>query len=136
MPGARLDAVGIVVADLKRSVDFYRALGISFPAGSEESEHGHAEVELGNGLRLMLDTEGSIKEFDPDWERGSGQSGASLAFRCTTPSEVDEAYARALAAGGRSHKAPWDAFWGQRYAQVRDPDGNPVDLYANLQGEG
>jgi hypothetical protein len=25
-----------------------------------------------------------------------------------------------------------DAFWGQRYAQLRDPDGVPVDLYATL----
>ena len=25
---------------------------------------------------------------------------------------------------------PFDAFWGQRYAQVKDPDGNPVDIFA------
>ena len=30
------------------------------------------------------------------------------------------------------HKAPWDAFWGQRYAMIRDPDGNEVDLFAPL----
>ena len=29
-------------------------------------------------------------------------------------------------------KEPWDAFWGQRYAQVRDPDGVPVAFYAAL----
>ena len=27
---------------------------------------------------------------------------------------------------------PFDAFWGQRYATVRDPDGNAVDLFAAL----
>jgi hypothetical protein len=27
---------------------------------------------------------------------------------------------------------PWDAFWGQRYAVVHDPDGNGVDLLAPL----
>jgi uncharacterized glyoxalase superfamily protein PhnB len=47
---------------------------------------------------------------------------------------VDELYAQALEAGGRAHKEPFDAFWGQRYAQLRDPDGNPVDLYASLEG--
>jgi len=26
--------------------------------------------------------------------------------------------------GYRGHKAPWDAFWGQRYAIIDDPDGN------------
>ena len=131
MAHGRLDAVGIVVRDLRTSVGFYRALGVAFDAGSEESEHGHAEARLDNGLRLMLDTEASIKGFDPAWERGSGQSGASLAFRCSSPEEVDELFSHALAAGGRSHKEPWDAFWSQRYAQVRDPDGNPVDIYAD-----
>ncbi|MFL6036949.1 MAG: glyoxalase, partial [Gaiellaceae bacterium] len=27
---------------------------------------------------------------------------------------------------------PFDAFWGQRYATVVDPDGNAVDLFAPL----
>jgi uncharacterized glyoxalase superfamily protein PhnB len=35
-------------------------------------------------------------------------------------------------AGGSSHKEPWDAFWGMRYGQVEDPDGNVVDLFADL----
>ena len=29
---------------------------------------------------------------------------------------------------------PWDAFWGQRYAIVTDPDGNHVELFAPLPG--
>jgi catechol 2,3-dioxygenase-like lactoylglutathione lyase family enzyme len=29
-------------------------------------------------------------------------------------------------------KEPYDAFWGQRYANVADPDGNAVDLFAPL----
>src|SRR6476469_218148 len=27
---------------------------------------------------------------------------------------------------------PWDAFWGQRYAQLADPNGVHVELYAQL----
>jgi uncharacterized glyoxalase superfamily protein PhnB len=28
-------------------------------------------------------------------------------------------------------RVAWDtAFWGQRYAIVHDPDGNPIDLFA------
>ena len=129
----RLDAFGIVVGDLKQAVGFYRLLGVPFADGAEESEHGHAEADIGGGVRLMLDAEASIKGFDPGWQRGSGQSGASLAFRCTDPATVDELYARALAHGAVATKAPWDAFWGQRYAQFRDPDGNPVDLYAEIR---
>ena len=35
-------------------------------------------------------------------------------------------------AGFQGEKEPWDAFWGQRYAQLLDPDGVPADLYAAL----
>jgi len=45
---------------------------------------------------------------------------------------VDEVYARVTAPGFQGEKEPWDAFWGQRYGQLRDPDGVPVDLYSAL----
>ena len=41
-----------------------------------------------------------------------------------------------MAAGHRGHLEPFDAFWGQRYATVLDPDGNGVDLYAPLDPAG
>ena len=46
--------------------------------------------------------------------------------------EVDAIYKQLVEQGYRSHKEPWDAFWGQRDAQVLDPDSNPVDLFAPL----
>jgi uncharacterized glyoxalase superfamily protein PhnB len=55
-----------------------------------------------------------------------------LAFRLATPDDVDATYDKLVAAGYDGHKAPWNAFWGQRYALVRDPDGNGVDLYSPL----
>jgi uncharacterized glyoxalase superfamily protein PhnB len=45
---------------------------------------------------------------------------------------VNELYEAVKAAGFDAEKEPWDAFWGQRYAQLRDPDGVPVDLFAPL----
>jgi len=132
MAAGKLDAFGVVVRDLQRSVVFYRLLGAPFLQGSEVSEHGHAEAILEGGIRFMLDTEESIKSFAPAWQRGAGQSGAAVAFRCESAAAVDHLYAHAINAGGHAHKEPWDAFWGQRYAQLRDPDGNPVDLYSDL----
>lgn len=130
---AQLDAIGLVVSDLARSVAFYRGLGVPFPEAAEQSEHGHAEAVLGGGFRLLLDSETEIRSFDPDWNPAGGDPRASIALRCGGPAEVDRLYQVALEAGAREHKAPWDAFWGQRYAQLRDPDGNGVDLYADLQ---
>jgi uncharacterized glyoxalase superfamily protein PhnB len=136
MVKGKLDAVGVIVSDLRRAVRFYRMLGAPFPEGAEESEHGHAEAQLEGGLRLLLDTEESIRSFDPGWRRATGSPSSSVGFHCTSPAAVDELYAQALEAGGVGHKEPWDAFWGQRYALLRDPDGNAVDLYADLDRTG
>jgi len=34
-------------------------------------------------------------------------------------------HSKLVGAGRQSHVAPFDAFWGQRYATVLDPDGIP-----------
>jgi uncharacterized glyoxalase superfamily protein PhnB len=127
MPG-RLDAIGIVAADIARSAAFYRAIGVDV---GEPSGDDHFEATLPNGLRLMWDTEELIKQIDPSWERPAGHH-LALAFACDSPADVDATYDAALAAGGTSKLAPWDAFWGHRYAQVLDPDGQPVDFFAPL----
>jgi uncharacterized glyoxalase superfamily protein PhnB len=74
----QLNALGIVVSDMGRSIGFYRLLGLDVPDTPGE---GHVDTFLPNGVRFMLDT---------------------------------------------------DAFWGQRYAQLADPDGVPADLFAAL----
>jgi catechol 2,3-dioxygenase-like lactoylglutathione lyase family enzyme len=130
----KLDAFGIVVSDMTRSLAFYRRLGLEFPEGAENE--GHVEAELGGGVRYMVDTEAVMRAFDGEWKRPSDGHLAGGAFRCETPQEVDAVYAELLEAGGSAYKEPWDAFWGQRYAQVRDPDGTVVDLYAPLPDGG
>ena len=122
----QFDFLGVVVSDMARSVAFYRRLGLDFPEGSESE--GHAEAQLPGGMRYGLDTEDVIRSFDADWQRHVGGG----AFRCESPEEVDRVFAELVEAGGSAHKEPWDAFWGQRYAQLLDPDGIPVDLYAAL----
>jgi uncharacterized glyoxalase superfamily protein PhnB len=122
----QLNAIGIVASDLAASRRFYGLLGAEFP-----EEEGHIEATLPNGLRLMLDAEEVVRSFRPDWERATGNQ-LALAFECGSPAEVDELYARVVEAGFHGEKEPWDAFWGQRYAQLQDPDGVPVDLFAPL----
>ena len=124
----QLNATGIVVSDMERSIRFYRLLGVDVP---ETPGEGHVDTFLPNGVRFMLDSEDVVKSFRPDWTRATGNQ-LSLAFECSNPTEVNELYARAVEAGFDGEKEPWDAFWGQRYAQLQDPDGVPVDLYAAL----
>jgi uncharacterized glyoxalase superfamily protein PhnB len=56
----------------------------------------------------------------------------ALAFECADAAGVDATFTRVVDAGFQAKREPWDAFWGQRYAQVLDPDGNQVDLFAPL----
>ena len=125
----RFEAVGLVVSDMGRALAFYRNLGLEFPEGAETE--GHAEASEA-GVRIMLDTEETIRSFDPDWQPPTSGHRSAIAFRCDTPAEVDETYSALLESGGTGHKEPWDAFWGMRYAEVKDPDGNVIDLFADL----
>jgi uncharacterized glyoxalase superfamily protein PhnB len=123
-----LNAIGIVASDMGRSIGFYRLVGVDVP---ETPDEAHVDTFLPNGVRFMLDSEETVRSFRPDWARETGNQ-ISLAFECASPAEVDETYRRVVEAGFHGEKEPWDAFWGQRYAQVQDPDGVGVDLYAAL----
>jgi catechol 2,3-dioxygenase-like lactoylglutathione lyase family enzyme len=125
---ARLNLIGLVVQDMARSLAFYRRLGLDMPP--EADGEPHVETALPGGLRLAWDTVETIRSFDPEWSPPSGGHRVSLAFLVETPAEVDRAYAELTGLGYEGHRAPWDAFWGQRYAEVLDPDGNMIDLFA------
>jgi catechol 2,3-dioxygenase-like lactoylglutathione lyase family enzyme len=124
----QLNAIGIVASNMAESIRFYRLLGLDVP---ETPDEGHVDTFLPNGVRFMLDNEETVRSFKEDWQRATGNQ-IGLALECKSAAEVDETFARAVAAGFDAEKEPWDAFWGQRYAQLRDPDGVPVDLYASL----
>lgn len=128
----QFDVVGLIVSDLHRTAAFYARLGIRFPDELDPMSHGHVEAELPGGLRLTLDTEETIRSFDSTWSPPSEGHRVALAFRCESPAEVDRLYHELTDAGAHGHKEPWDAFWGQRYAQLHDPDGTIVDLFAPL----
>jgi catechol 2,3-dioxygenase-like lactoylglutathione lyase family enzyme len=123
-----IDAIGLVVADMAASLAFYRRLGLEIPASADAEPH--VEVALAGGMRLLFDTVETIRSFDETWRPPSSGYRMNLAVACATASEVDGLHAALVDAGYSSHLAPFDAFWGQRYAAVLDPDGNPVELHA------
>ncbi|MFF3325530.1 VOC family protein [Streptomyces sp. NPDC002889] len=138
----RLDAIGLVVADMAASLAFYRRLGLDVPAEADTAPH--VQHTLPGGLRLLWDTEENVRSFDPGWSlpgpsagetpvplRSPGAERVGLCFVCQSPAEVDSVHDELIAAGYRSHLKPWDAVWGQRYAVVLDPDGNGVSLFAD-----
>lgn len=128
----RLDLVGLVVKDMAASLAFYRQLG--FELAPELDNEDHVEATVG-GLRLAWDTVEVIESFS-SYEEPRGGHRIGLAFLCESPEQVDQIHADLTRAGHPSHVEPFDAFWGQRYATVLDPDRNPVDLFAPLPSSG
>ena len=49
--------------------------------------------------------------------------------------DCDAAAAKALAAGATTIMAPFDAFWGDRYAEVLDPFGHVWSFAHPLSGQ-
>jgi catechol 2,3-dioxygenase-like lactoylglutathione lyase family enzyme len=115
--------------DIRRSLDFYRLLGLPVP----DSDEPHVAVELPGGNTLSFDVEETIAGMHPGWAPPStSDSRLAVAFGVGTPAEVDALFEKVTAAGYAGPLRPYDAPWGQRYATVADPDGNWVDLFAPL----
>ncbi|HMA36742.1 MAG TPA: VOC family protein [Chloroflexia bacterium] len=123
------DMIGLTVRDMGAALAFYRLLGLAIPPGGEAEPY--VEVITPNGYRISWNSLELVQSLEPHWVEPVGQRMA-LAFKCDSPAEVDAQYAAIVAQGHPGHKPPWDAFWGQRYAVVQDPDGNLVDLFAPL----
>src|SRR5437763_2811495 len=115
---AQIDMVGLTVRDMTASLKFYRLLGIDIPEGVEGEPF--VEATTPNGYRISWNTLEMMKEIYPDWVEPVGQR-IELAFKCDSAGEVDDLYKRVIASGYEGYKEPWDAFWGQRYAVVKDP---------------
>ena len=88
----------------------------------------HAQMTV-NGATVFL------MDYFPEYcSHGDGKTesptklGASTFLIHLEVPNCDEAYKRAIAAGATSILEPWDAFWGARYAQVRDPFGHGWSL--------
>jgi catechol 2,3-dioxygenase-like lactoylglutathione lyase family enzyme len=123
-PRPRLGQINLVVGDMDATVAFYRTLGLEIDA---EAGAAHVEVPLEPGVHLEFDTADSVALWDARWDGTTGGS-AVIGIQLRSGAAVDEAVAALEAAGHQVHQAPYDAFWGARYAIVDDPDGYPVGL--------
>lgn len=132
----KLETISIITADMPAAITFYSALGLELADGGPDAPH--TEFTSGS-LRVLLDTEAVMLGIGPEWIRPTGGQTMSLAFDCSTAEAVDATFARLTGRGAENSgpvagvvHEPWDAYWGQRYAVVSDPDGNKVDLFAAL----
>lgn len=124
-----LNTVGVVVQDMPKALAFYRLLGLDIAA--DEDHAPHVEYVAENGYAIGFVTEAMTRKSDPKWTDGFGNR-INLQFKFDTVEEVDAIHHRLVKAGYESYQEPWDAFWGQRFARVVDPDKNVVNLFSPL----
>ena len=108
-----ISAVTLAVADMARSVDFYRNMvGLEVLYGGPSASF--SSFRVGDGyLNLILNGHATQSW----WGR--------LIFHVD---DVDALYARLLQAGVSPSTQPADAPWGERYFHVDDPDSNQLSF--------
>lgn len=123
---AVLDQVNVVVVDMEAMAEFYGRLGLELRSGFPQWAPHHRQTEREDaGVHLALDS----RQFAAVWNQGwRGGGGIVLGFRVPSREDVDGLYTELTSAGYAGQQAPYDAFWGARYAVISDPDGNSVGL--------
>lgn len=118
----RISIICLGVADLDRSVRFYRD-GLGFPTNYKAGEQ--IAFFSTNGTRLTLyPLDKLAKDISPSLQPIRGQfSGITLAHNTRTKEEVSAVLAQAEAAGGTIFKYAQDVFWGGHSGYFSDPDG-------------
>ncbi len=125
----KLDAIAITSSDMAKTVAFYSMIGFEFGPFGPDDQHVEPITKDGD-VRLMIDTAELMEQLIG--VRPTPPNHSSFALLCDSPAEVDDIAEKLKAAGHSLTVEPWDAFWGQRYATVKDPDGYQVDLFAAL----
>lgn len=112
----------LVVADAQAAIDFYAAAfgaDVFRRATGPDGRIWHVELLIHGGRMLLLEPYPEVGMVGPD----PAAAGTSVMLHLFVP-DVDAGFARAVAAGGEPLMEPADTFWGDRYAQVRDPFGH------------
>lgn len=133
----RCNQVNLVVGDMDAAVAFYKALGMTVRSDGGEWPKGsgarHVVLENGDGPIVELDNVPMAKIWHGGWRTHDASSRpVVLGFSVASRSEVDQRYLALLTAGYMGTQEPYDAFFGARYAIVRDPDGNDVGIMSPI----
>ena len=122
----KLNAVGLFVTDMHRSVAFYRDV-----FGLSTAWNGEANAELvTEGMPLLLFSRQDFEAMtSQQYTYPPGLNGTmEISFDYPSFAAVDQAYERVVAAGAQPIFPPTTEPWGQRTCYVADPDGNLIEM--------
>jgi uncharacterized glyoxalase superfamily protein PhnB len=129
-PGYHAVTPYIVCRGAARAIDFYkRAFGAKERLRMEgpDGSVAHAEIVIGDSVVMLGDEMPAMGATAPETIGGT----ASGLFIYTK--NVDQAYEKAIAAGGRAEMPPTDMFWGDRYCKLSDPFGHKWSLATHIE---
>ncbi|HEY1827863.1 MAG TPA: VOC family protein [Acidimicrobiales bacterium] len=135
MPRIRLDQLNLVVPDVPATSAFYAKLGLAFDDHDDEVWGRHHVSALRSDevpLDIDLDSTTFVTKWDEGWPGGPG---VVLGFKVESRAAVDEMVDELVAAGGTVQQAPFDAFWGARYAVLSDPSGIALGIMSDVDPE-
>jgi hypothetical protein len=126
-PIPRLTAVTLGVRDFHASVRFYEALGFVRKVRATGDEI--ALFDAGGAVLALYDwnllaQDAATKPLPVP----AAFRGTTLAWNCASRTEVDAAFACALAAGATLLKAAQETSWGGYSGYFADPDGHPWEI--------
>ena len=121
----RISLITLGVADLRRAMDFYAALG-----WQGDSPDGDVAFFQAGGMIFALWGRGKLAQ-DSVVEDSGGWGGATLAHNVRSPADVDAVLDQARAAGGRVAREGAETFWGGYSGVFHDPDGHPWEVAHN-----
>ena len=93
----------------------------------------HAEFEIAGSVMYLCDDFSDTMEFGDNWFRSPQKLNGVAATPCMYVEDVDAAVAKAEAAGAVVMMPCEDMFWGDRFAQVKDPFGHMWSLSTHIK---
>jgi hydroxymethylpyrimidine/phosphomethylpyrimidine kinase len=112
--GLRLNQVTVTGTDYRKSVEFYRALGLRQIVDSPENGYARFEAAGGATLSVQIDPEESISAT------------TAVYLECD---DLDERVEKLARSGLAFEHGPRNQPWMWREARLRDPSGNIIFLY-------
>ena len=138
-PRPVFDQLNIVSGDVEASTEFYRRLGVAIPEDnvwrtSTGAHHVSAQRSTTDDQPVLdIDSAAFARVWNAGWRQHRELAGrVVVGFGVGARDAVDRLYADMTSAGYRGLQAPYDAFWGARYAVIEDPDGLAVGLMSEI----
>lgn len=130
----RISVITLGVADLERSLAFYRD-GIGLPTEGivgREFEHGAvAFFDMADGLKLAIWAQRDIAHDTGLLQTPVSPTAFTLGHNVPRKEEVDSVMAMAQRAGAQIVKAAQDTFYGGYAGYFSDPDGHVWEVVWN-----